>query len=193
MGLGVSDMCVASFEISSMAEHYRKRICWSFFSHQSKVSHKRVTHCLSYIFSFCCVWSSFSCVGRWHVWSPKPHFLYCSWNMPSYKGETIVKRISSLYLSTGHIWTYVRKLENLERNFIDWVLFHHIIYNTYSRCNPTMCYTVFPMWHSSPLMRTKDLHHPIIVCIPLFFLKMAYLCHFKQKLPSFNINNCILT
>lgn len=57
-------MCVASFEISSMAEYDRKRICWSFFSCHSRECHKRVTHWLSSIFSLCCVWSSFSCVGR---------------------------------------------------------------------------------------------------------------------------------
>ena len=194
MGLGVSDMCVASFEISSMAEHYRKSICWSFFSHHSRECHKRVTHCLSYIFSLCCVWSSFSCVGRWHVWSPKPHFMCCSWNMPSCKGEAIVERLSSP-------WTYLdlcQKAGKLRVKFHWLCALPHIVYNTHSRCNPTIRCTVFPMQHSSPLMRTEDLHRPITsitVCIPSFFFfkKMAYLCNFIQKHPSFNINNYILT
>lgn len=67
-------MCVASFEISSMAEYDRKRICWSFFSCHSRECHKRVTHRLRSIFSLCCVWSSFSCVGRMACLVSKPLF-----------------------------------------------------------------------------------------------------------------------
>lgn len=186
MGLGVSDMCGASFEISSTAERYWKRTCWIFSLYHSRKCHKRVTHCLSYIFSLCCVWSSFSCVGRWHVWLPKPHFVCCSWNTSSCKGKAIAKCLFPLPFH----WTHLdlgQKAGKLTMKFHWLCALPHMVYNT-----------LVPMGHSSSLMRTEHFHHlitSVTVCLLsffFFFFKRAYLCHFKHKHPLFNISNCIL-
>lgn len=77
------------------------------------------------VFSVCVAFGHLSAVWEgWHVWSPKPHFMCCSWNVPSCKREATIKCISCPYLSTRHVCTSVKKLENLQWNFIDCVLFH---------------------------------------------------------------------
>lgn len=124
---------------------------------------------------------------------------------PAAKVRQLSVGISSPYLSNAHIWTYIRNQENFQWNFIGFMLSH--IYSSKQRWQDSSCwlqpynmlYSV-SYRHSSTLKRTEDRNHPITpvtVCIPSFLLfwgeKMACLCHFRQKYPSFNINNYTLT
>lgn len=186
-------MCVASFEISSMAEYDRKRICWSFFSCHSRECHKRVTHWLKLYFQFVlCLVIILLCGKDGMPGLRNPILCAISETCPDAKVRQQWKGTFPSYLSTACIWTYVRMPENLQCSFVECMLSK--IYSSKQRWQDSS-HSVQP---NNVLYRTEDLHL-FITCDSLYsaffiiyFKKMEYLCHFKKQHPPSNINNYIL-